>query len=166
MEGGTTEVRPFQLYLGSIRCEHYVFSTGLPLATTRWVRATFSSHCPLSSNQCCWLTSALSIIFPLKFFGNAVNQTWGCWVRSKYSTSLCYAAPPRKHNAWWQHQSQMKDVSFCTIKLILSCKKHSWLLSVTADGASFKNILATSTNRATFNVAKMFFEWGSISCHG
>ena len=30
---------------------------------TRWARSTFSSRCPLSSNQSHWLTSATSIIF-------------------------------------------------------------------------------------------------------
>ena len=35
-------------------------STGLPLASTRWLRSTFSSHCPLSSIQCRWLISAAS----------------------------------------------------------------------------------------------------------
>ena len=44
----------------------------MPLACTRWVRSTFSSHCLLSSNQCHWLTSATSIIVPLKFF-------WDSW---------------------------------------------------------------------------------------
>ena len=53
-------------------------STGSPLASTRWVWLTFSSHCPLSSNQHRWLTSAASIIFPLKFLGNTGNRTPGC----------------------------------------------------------------------------------------
>ena len=65
-------------------------STGLPLARTRWVRSTFSSHCPHYSNQTQWLTSATLKIFPLKKFGNARNRTRGCWVRSKNATSeLC-----------------------------------------------------------------------------
>ena len=45
-----------------------VCCTGLPLARTGWVWSTFSRHCPLSSYQCHWLTSAASMIFPLKFF--------------------------------------------------------------------------------------------------
>ena len=40
----------------------FFFCTGLPLARTRWVRTTFSSHCTLSSNQYSWLTSATAII--------------------------------------------------------------------------------------------------------
>ena len=48
------------------------YGTGLPLARTRWVRSTFSSHCPLSSNQRYCLTSVTLILFPLKFF-------WDCW---------------------------------------------------------------------------------------
>ena len=35
-------------------------STGLPLANIIWVRSTFFSHCPISSNKRCWLTSATS----------------------------------------------------------------------------------------------------------
>ena len=37
-------------------------STGLPLARTRLIRSTFSSHCPLFSNPRHWLTSATLII--------------------------------------------------------------------------------------------------------
>ena len=37
--------------------------TSLPLAFTRWVQSTFSSHCPLSSKQRHWLTSAKVTIF-------------------------------------------------------------------------------------------------------
>ena len=33
---------------------------------SRWVQSTFSSHCPLSSNQCRWLTSETTIVFPLR----------------------------------------------------------------------------------------------------
>ena len=49
---------------------------------TRWVWSTFSSHCPLSSNQRRWLTSATSIILPLNFF-------WECRVRSKVGFGSC-----------------------------------------------------------------------------
>ena len=45
---------------------------GLPLARTRWVRLTFSSHSPLSSKQHCWLTSATSIIFHF----NELREWW------------------------------------------------------------------------------------------
>ena len=38
-----------------------------PLASTRRVRSTFSSHCPLSSNQRHWLTSSMSVIFSSEF---------------------------------------------------------------------------------------------------
>ena len=37
--------------------------TTLPLCRTRWVWSTFSSHCPLSSNQGRWKTLAALIIF-------------------------------------------------------------------------------------------------------
>ena len=63
-------------------------STFLSKACTRSVWSTFSSHCPLSSNQGNLLTTATSIIFPLKFFWNAGTWTLGCWVRGKYATSV------------------------------------------------------------------------------
>ena len=53
-------------------------STGLPLASTRWVRSRFSSHCPLSSYQHRWLTLTMSIIFSSEIFlGNTGNWTRG-----------------------------------------------------------------------------------------
>ena len=39
------------------------FRTGLPLASSKWVRSTFSSHPPLSSKQHIWLATATYIIF-------------------------------------------------------------------------------------------------------
>ena len=66
-------------------------STGLPLARTKWVWSTFSTPCPLSSNQGGWLTSATSIIFPMIFFGNVGNQTPGL-LGEKQGWYLC-AAP-------------------------------------------------------------------------
>ena len=56
------DVRPLKI---SIRILELVCSTCMPLARTKWFRSTFSSHCPLSSNQRRWLTSAIVIIFPL-----------------------------------------------------------------------------------------------------
>ena len=35
-------------------CMSFFCSSSLPLASARWVRSTFSSHCPLSSNQHCF----------------------------------------------------------------------------------------------------------------
>ena len=66
-------------------------STGLPLARTRRVWSTFSS--PVSSNQRRRRTSAKLIIFPLKIFGTAGNQTRGCLVISKHATSV-QCSPP------------------------------------------------------------------------
>ena len=63
----------------SINCPwiiSYFCRTGLPLARTRWAWSTFSSHCPLSSNQHRWLTWATSIIFSSEEkFGTAGNLT-------------------------------------------------------------------------------------------
>ena len=39
-------------------------------------------------------TSATSIIFLLKNIDNAEYQTHGCWVRSKYATSMLCSPPP------------------------------------------------------------------------
>ena len=39
--------------------------TSFLLASSRRVRSTFSSHCPLSSKPCSWLTSTISTIFSL-----------------------------------------------------------------------------------------------------
>ena len=50
----------------------YFCSTSLSLASTKWVRSTFSSHCPLSSKPCHRLTPATSTIFSPEFF-------WQCW---------------------------------------------------------------------------------------
>ena len=59
----------------------------LTQARTRRVRSTFSSR---------WLTSATSIILPLKFFfSNAKNRTWGCWVGCKYATCVLCSTPAK-----------------------------------------------------------------------
>ena len=63
------------------------WSTGFPLARTRWVYSTISSHCPIPTKQHCWLTSATLIIYLCKYFGNAGNQA-GDWMRSKYDTTV------------------------------------------------------------------------------
>ena len=66
-------------------------STGLPLARTRWVRLTFSSHGPLSSNQRHWFTSAKLIIFPLKKIRECCESNLGllgekqkCYLRAMH----------------------------------------------------------------------------------
>ena len=52
-------------------------TTGLLLASSWMVWSTFLRHFHLSSNQPHWFTSAMSIFFPLKIFGNAGIQTSG-----------------------------------------------------------------------------------------
>ena len=62
------------------------FSTSLPLVSTWWVWSTFTSQCPLSSNQLYWLTIVTLIIFPLKFF-------WQCWESNLWllgENQICY----------------------------------------------------------------------------
>ena len=59
-------------------------SASLPLARYRWVRLTLSSLCPL-------FQAVLLIDISRskrKILGNAKNQTWGCWVLSKYAASV------------------------------------------------------------------------------
>ena len=52
-------------------------STSLPLVSTKWFQSTFSSHCLLTSRQRHWLTSAMSIFFHLKFFGECWESNQG-----------------------------------------------------------------------------------------
>ena len=82
-------------------------STGLPLAKTRWIRSTFSIHCPLSSNQCHWLTLATLIMFHLNFLGNAVIEPRAAvWESSMLP--LCLPPPTR----------------FCLLDVIIECASH------------------------------------------
>ena len=63
------------------------FSTSFPLASIRWVQSTFSSLCPLPSDQ--WRrTKNLSNIKIIFWEHREANLD--CWVRSP----LCYTAPP------------------------------------------------------------------------
>ena len=64
----------------------------MSLARTRWFWSTFSSHYPLSSNQRRWLTSATSIIFPLKNFRGIEPGSNGWEVSME---PMCYVAPYR-----------------------------------------------------------------------
>ena len=72
------------------------WNTGLPVAQTRWVQSTFSSHCPLSYNQCRWLTSAALVTFPLKKF-------WECWESNPGllgENQVCYLCAMRPPDFW------------------------------------------------------------------
>ena len=91
LESGSKPVWPD--FVKTLFLSKFVFCrTGLPLARTRWVRSTFSSHCPLSSNQRRWLASATWIIFPLKILGGMLGiEPWAAgWEASMLP--LCYAA--------------------------------------------------------------------------
>ena len=59
---------------------------GSPLARTRCILSTFSSHCTHSSNEHRWLTSTTSIMFPLKFFG----EHWGSNPGLLSEKQVCY----------------------------------------------------------------------------
>ena len=65
-------------------------STNLPLASTRWVQLTFSSHCPLSSNQSRWLTATTLISGTL---GMGINPR-AAGSRSKYANHCAMLLPP------------------------------------------------------------------------
>ena len=60
--------------------------TGSPLARTRWVQSTFSSHflSPVPLINLCNINNFSAEIF----LGNAGIRTQGYWVRGKYATSV------------------------------------------------------------------------------
>ena len=68
-------------------------STGMPPASTRWIWSTFLNHFPLSSNQQCCLTTATSIIFPLKIFQECWELNPGL-LGEKQEHHLCAMQPP------------------------------------------------------------------------
>ena len=70
---------------------------GLPLARSRWVWSTFSSHCPLSSIQPHWLTSATSIFFPHKKISWTLGIKPGAAGWEASMLPLCYAVPYAVH---------------------------------------------------------------------
>ena len=72
----------FERELSQLEEPRYFLVTRLPLPRTRWVRSTFSSLCPLPSNQCWPKISATSI-----FFRECWESNPGRWVRRK--SALC-----------------------------------------------------------------------------
>ena len=59
-------------------------STILPLASSGWYQLALSSLGPLF-----WAVPSINLtIFKRKILGNSENQTRGCWVRSKYATTV------------------------------------------------------------------------------
>ena len=81
----------------------YAFcSTGLPLSRTRCVRSTFSNHCPLSSNQWCWLISAT---------GNWTQGNGSGCKNALHMLKIINGAL----TAWrWQFLSQVWPNAFCS----------------------------------------------------
>ena len=64
-------------------------STSLPLASTRRVQSTYSSHCPLSSKQRDWLTSATLTIFePGKLGPESSMLTINLWCPPIWGPSI------------------------------------------------------------------------------
>ena len=88
---------------------------------------------PLSSNQHCWLSSATTLIFPLKFFGYAGNQIRGCWVRSYFATSVQCSSSPRylyKHQLSFWCQTIVHKLGEPYVLLIVSHLNRSILMFV------------------------------------
>ena len=84
-------------------------STSLPLARTRWVPSTLSSHCPLSSNQRRWLTSVTSNIFH-KWWESNPGQ-----LGEKQVCYLCAMQPPSPINKFvcqtYDQRSKRKNIA-------------------------------------------------------
>ena len=66
-----------------------LFCTSLPLSTTRWVRSSFSSLCPLSSNQC----RRLNLSKNQNNFLGILRIEPGATGWEARILPLCYAAP-------------------------------------------------------------------------
>ena len=61
-------------------------STSLPLASTRWVHSTFSSHCLLCSKQHRWIISAATTNFSSKNFSGTLGiEPGAAGSKSKYA---------------------------------------------------------------------------------
>ena len=69
--------------------------------------STFSSHCPLSSNQHRWLTSAASIISPLKEFRECWASNTG--LLGEKQVYLCATQPPRYTTVCKCYQLQLRS---------------------------------------------------------
>ena len=69
----------------------FSYSTSLPLASTRYVWSAFSSHCPLPSKQCHWLTWAISTIFFSEMFWECWELNLGQLSQEQVRLPLCYA---------------------------------------------------------------------------
>ena len=92
---------------------HSFCSTSLPLASTRCVRSTFSSHCLFSPKQRCWLTSATSTFFSSEkisgMLGIEPRQLWPqarmitivlCWTPLPPSPGTLWSTTLTRNNLW------------------------------------------------------------------
>ena len=89
---------------------YFLCRTGLPLARTRWVWSTFPSHCPLSSNPRCWLTSATLIRFSSKNF----LENWNSNSRLLGEKQVCYLCamqPPFLNPFFKVHDERREEVA-------------------------------------------------------
>ena len=81
------------MHSGELTSGIFFCSTGLPLARTRWVWSTYSSHYPLPSNQRRWITSATLIIcHQKKIQEHRDSNLWLLGV--KQVCYLCAMQPP------------------------------------------------------------------------
>ena len=79
----------------------------LALPSTRGVQSIFSNHCPLSSNQRCWLTSTTSLIFSsMKILVLLGIEPRAAWSRSKNANNCAMLPEPKmdkrqqRHTTW------------------------------------------------------------------
>ena len=106
----------------------FSWRTCLPLARTRWVWSTFSSHSPLSSHQRHWLTFAASTLFPLQ-------KIWVCWelnlgqLGEKHVCYLCAMLPSKNVSLFDWHSliNENSSSTKCCLNVFLS-PNHAKLL--------------------------------------
>ena len=158
--------------------------TSLPLAFTRWVQSTFSSHCPLSSKQRHWLTSAKVTIFSIEKYQE--SQELNLWQLGPEASILTIVLRCQLSQHHCHHSSQtllfcfkvmlMRKFTSCCLSLRWK-KRHQFDPSLTSDALwgprreFFPHLsefvkgtqklpgesLSLSWNKWTFNDVKVFW---------
>ena len=118
--------------------------TGLPLASTRWVRSNrhfqATVHFPLTSPI---ENSGTSKKILQKFFGNAGNQTQAAGSGSKYAI-YCAVLPP----------SSLESLC-CTVALLLSVKTSFFPFNA----AHIREIFLVPAESREFEIYSNYFQW-------
>ena len=112
---------------------HIFCFTNLPQARIRWVRSTFSSHCPLSSKQrcCCWLSLASStIIFSSEKNSGTLGIKRGvAGFGRKYENHFAML-PSLACFTFQQHSDFQLDSYFILIKFKCRAGRRSWYTKI------------------------------------